>query len=69
MGTSCTPPTADLFLYCYERDVWSNLNKSKQYDLMDMLNDICRYIDDIYTIGNPEIEKHIPDIYIRQDFS
>ena len=41
----------------------SNLHKSKQYDLMDMFNDTSRYLDDIFTIDNPEFEKHIPDIY------
>ena len=34
----------------------SNLHKSKRYDLIDMLNDTSRYLDDILTI-------HIPDIY------
>ena len=28
-----------------------------------MLNDTSRYLDDIFTIDNPEFEKHIPDIY------
>ena len=41
----------------------SNLHKSKPYDLIDMLNDTYRYLDDIFTIDNPEFEKHIPDIY------
>ena len=41
----------------------SNLHKSKQYDLVDMLNDTSRYLDDRFTIDNPEFEKHIPDIY------
>ena len=41
----------------------SNLHKSKQYDPIDMFNDISRYLDDIFTIDNPEFEKHIPDIY------
>ena len=40
-----------------------NLRKSKQYDLIDMFNDTSRYLDDIFTIDNPEFEKHIPDIY------
>ena len=26
-------------------------------------NDTSRYLDDIFTIDNPEFEKHIPDIY------
>ena len=44
----------------------SNLHKSKQYDLIDMFNDISRYLDDIFTIDNPEFEKHIHDIYPMQ---
>ena len=41
----------------------SNLHKYKQYDLIDMFNDTSRYLDDIFTIDNPEFVKHIPDIY------
>ena len=41
----------------------SNLHKYKQYDFIDMLNDSSRYLDDVFTINNPEFEKHIPDIY------
>ena len=63
MGTNCAPLIADLFLYCYERDFKSKPHKSKQYDLIDMFNDTSRYLDDIFTIDNPEFEKHIPDIY------
>ena len=41
----------------------SDLQKSKRFDLIDMFNDTSRYLDDIFTIDNPEFEKHIPDIY------
>ena len=41
----------------------SNLHKSKQYDLIDMFNDNSQYLDDIFTIDNPEFKNHIPDIY------
>ena len=41
----------------------SNLHKSKQYDLIDMFNDTSPYLDDIFTIDNPEFEEHIPDIF------
>ena len=41
----------------------SNLQKFKRYNLIDMFNDTSRYLDDIFTIDNPEFEKHIPDIY------
>ena len=63
MGTNCALLKADLFLYCYERDFMSNLHKSKQYDLIDMFNDTSRYLDNIFAINNPELQKHIPDIY------
>ena len=63
MGTNCAPLIADLFLYCYERDFMSDLQKSKRHDLIDMFNDTSRYLDDIFTIDNPEFEKYIPDIY------
>ena len=38
MGTNCAPLIADLFLYCYERDFMSDLQKSKRFDLIDMFN-------------------------------
>ena len=53
MGTNCAPLIADLFLYCYERDFMSDLQKSKRFDLIDMFNDTSRYLDDIFTIDNP----------------
>ena len=69
--TNCTPLIADLFLYCCKRDFMSELHKSKRHDLIYMMfNDTSRYLDDIFTIDNPEFEKYIPDIiYIQQNFS
>ena len=66
MGTNCAPLIADLFLYCYERDFMSNLQKSKRFDLIDKINDTSRYLDDIFTIQNPAFAEHIPDIYPRE---
>ena len=66
MGTNCAPLIADLFLYCYERDFMSNLQKSKRFDLIDNFNDTSRYLDDIFTIDNPTFAEHIPDIYPRE---
>ena len=63
MGKNCAPLAADLFLFCYERDLMSNLHKLKRYNFIDMFNDTSQYLDDIFTIDNPEFEKHIPDIY------
>ena len=69
MGTNCAPLIADLFLVCYERDFMSNLHRSKQYDLIEKFNDTSRYLHDIFTIDNPEFEKHIPDIYLSKFLS
>ena len=66
MGINCVPLIPDLFLYCYERDFMSNLQNSKRFDLIDKFNDTSRYLDDIFTIDNPEFAEHIPDIYPRE---
>ena len=65
MGTN-RPLIADVFLYCYERDFMSNLQKSKRFDLIDKFNDTSRYLDGIFTIDNPAFAEHIPDIYSRE---
>ena len=64
--TNCAPLIADLFLFCYVRDLISKLHKSKQYDLIDMFNVTSRYLDDIFTIDNRSFEKHIPDNYMSR---
>ena len=66
VGTNCAQLIADLFLYCYERDFMSNLEKSKRFDLIDKFNDTSRNLDDIFTSDNPEFAQHIPDIYQRE---
>ena len=66
IGTNCAPLIADWFLYCYVRDFMSNLQKSKRFDLIDKFNDTSQYLDDIFTIDNPEFAEHIPDIYPRE---
>ena len=44
----------------------SYLHKFKQCDLIDMLKDTSRYLDEIFTIEHPEFEKPIPDIYLTE---
>ena len=48
IGTIFAPLIADLFLYCYERDFISNLEKSNRFDLIYKFNHTSRHIDDIY---------------------
>ena len=63
MGTKCGQCIADLFSNCYKKDFISNLQKIKRFHLKDKFNDTSRYHDDIFTIENPEFEKHIRNIY------
>ena len=66
MGTNCAPLIADLFLYCYEGDFMSNLQKSKRFDLIDKFNNTSRYLDDIFTIDYPAFAEYITDIYPKE---
>ena len=63
MGTNYAPLIAGLLSFCYERDFMSDLQESKRFDLIDMFNDTSQYLDNIFTIDNPEFDKHISDIY------
>ena len=65
MGPYFAQLIADLFLYRYERDFMSNLQKSKRFDLIDKFNDTSRYLDDLFTNNNPELDQHILDISTR----
>ena len=44
----------------------SNLQKSKRFDLIKKFNDTSQYLDNIFTIDNPDFAEHIPDIYPRE---
>ena len=65
MGTNCAPLIADIFLYCYDRDFISDLHKSICHELIDMVN-YTSHLGYIFTIDNPQFEKHIPDIYTAE---
>ena len=48
MGTNCAPLVADLFFYCYERDLkfMDSLNHDNQADVIEAFNSTSRYLDD-----------------------
>ena len=58
----CSTHSEFIFILLWE-GFMSNLLKSKQYDLIEMFNDTSLYHEDIFTIDNPEFEKHILYIY------
>ena len=35
IGANCTPLIADLFFFCYEKELMSHLHKSKKFYLID----------------------------------
>ena len=47
MGANSTPLVADLFLFCYERDLTMSLSGDKQAHVIDAFNTISRNLDDI----------------------
>ena len=61
-GTNCAPPplVADLFLFCYKRDLMKSLTKEKRYDLIDAFNSTSRYLDDLLNIDNIYFTEYIP---------
>ena len=52
-----------IYFYIVTRGTLCLTFKSLDLIHVDMFNDTSRYLDDIFTIDNPEFEKHIPDIY------
>ena len=63
MGTNCAPLVADLFLYCYERDLMDSLNHGNQADVIEAFNSTSRYLDDLLNIDNAYFEGMVNQIY------
>ena len=51
MGTYCAPLDADLFLFCYERDIMMSLSDDKQADIIAAYNATSRYLNDTLNIN------------------
>ena len=63
VGTNCPPLVADLFLFCYERDIIISLSNDKQADVTDTFNTTSRYMDDILNINNVYFDNMVSQIY------
>ena len=63
MGTNCAPLVADLFLFCYERDLMMSLSIDKQADVIYAFNTTSRYLDDILNINNVYFDNMVSQIY------
>ena len=66
MGTNCAPLVANLFLFCYERDVMMSLSGDKQADVIDAFNTTSRYLDDILNINNVYFDNMVSQIYLSE---
>ena len=63
MGTQGAPLVADLFLFCYERDLMMSLSDDKQADVIEAFNTISRYLDDILNINYVYFDNMVTQIY------
>ena len=63
MRTNCAPLLADIFLYSYEAEFIQTLLSADKKHLASRFNYICRYIDDVLSINNPEFENYMDKAY------
>ena len=63
MGTNCAPHVAELFLFCYERDLMLSLSDNNQADIIEAFNSTSRYLDDLLHIDNLYFEQMVGRIY------
>ena len=63
MGTNSASLVADLFLFCYERDIMMSLSKEKQSEVIEAFSLTSRYLDDLLNIDNDYFDGLISQIY------
>ena len=63
MGTNCVPLVADLFLFCYERDLMLSLSEDNQSGVIEAFNSTSRYLDDLLNIDNNFFDSMVNRIY------
>ena len=63
MDTNCASVVADLFLFCYERDIVTSLSGDNEGDIIEAFNSTSRYLDDLLNIDNHYFERMVNQIY------
>ena len=63
MGTNSAPLVADLFLFCYERDIMLSISEDNQSDVIEAFNSTSRYLDDLVNIDNNFFDSMVNRIY------
>ena len=63
MGTNCALRLADIFLYSYEAHFIQYLPSTGKEQLAYRFNFTYRYIDDVFSINNPEFDNYLSQMY------
>ena len=63
METNCASLVADLFLFCYERDIMLSLSEDNQSDVIEAFNSTSWYLDDQSNIDNDFFDSMVNRIY------
>ena len=64
MGTNCVSLLADIFLYSYEAElIQSLLSTGKKKKIAYQFNFTYRYIDDVLSINNQDVENYLGQMY------
>ena len=63
MGTNCVPLLADIFLYAYEAKFIQAFLSTGKKQLASRFNLAYRYIDDVLSMNNPELENYQGKMY------
>ena len=58
MGTNCAPFVADLFPFCYYRDLMKSVS-----DIIEAFNSLLRYLDDLLNMDNIYFDQMVDHIY------
>ena len=63
MGTNCAPFLVDIFLYSYKAEFRQSLLLAGRKRLASQFNFTYRYIDDVLSINNPDLENYLGQVY------
>ena len=63
MGTNCDPLLADIILYSCEAKFIQSLLSTGRKRLVSQFNFTYRYIDDVFSIYNPDFENYLDQMY------
>ena len=66
MGTNCVPLLADIFLFSYEAEFIQSLLSAGRKRLVSQFNFTYRYIDDVLSINNPDLENYLGQMYFPE---